>query len=81
MFWEYEPGAYIQWVSPTPLLMVVAVGDHLSVCDLAIEAYERAGEPKKLVILPDAHFDAYVKAFDEASGAAADWFTEHLMGG
>ena len=24
MFWEYEPGAYIQWVSPTPLQMVVA---------------------------------------------------------
>jgi hypothetical protein len=20
MFWEYEPGAYIGWVSPTPLL-------------------------------------------------------------
>ena len=81
MFWEYEPGAYIQYVSPTPLLMVVAVGDHLTVCDLAIEAYERAAEPKKLVILPDAHFDAYVKAFDEASGVAADWFTEHLLGG
>ena len=53
MFWEYEPGAYIQWVSPTPLLMVVAAGDHLTVSDLAIEAYERAREPKKLVILPE----------------------------
>ena len=81
MFWEYEPGAYIQWVSPTPLLMVVAAKDHLTVCDLAIEAFERAAEPKKLVILPDGHFDAYVAGFDDASGAAADWFTEHLLGG
>jgi fermentation-respiration switch protein FrsA (DUF1100 family) len=81
MFWEYEPGAYIQWVSPTPLLMVVAAGDHLTVCDLAIEAYERALEPKKLVVLSGGHFDAYVADFDAASGAAADWFREHLSAG
>jgi fermentation-respiration switch protein FrsA (DUF1100 family) len=81
MFWEYEPGAYIQWVSPTPLLMVVAAGDHLTVCDLAIEAYELAREPKKLVVLSGGHFDAYVADFAAASGAAAGWFTEHLLGG
>ena len=28
---EYEPGAYIGWVSPTPLLLVVARDDHLTV--------------------------------------------------
>ena len=33
-----------------------------------------------LVLLPDAHFDAYVKGFDAASGAARDWFLEHLSG-
>ena len=81
MFWEYEPGAYIQWVSPTPLQIVVAAGDHLTVSDLAIEAYGRANEPKKLVILSGGHFDAYVADFDAASGAAAAWFTEHLLGG
>jgi len=81
MFWEYEPGAYIQWVSPTPLLMVVAAADHLTVSDLAIEAYERALEPKKLVVLAGGHFDAYVADFAAASGAAADWFGTHLLGG
>jgi len=79
MFWEYEPGAYIQWVSPTPLLIVVAALDHLTVSDLAIEAYERALEPKRLVVLPGAHFDAYTVAFEEAAGPARDWFVEHLM--
>ena len=44
-------------------------------------AYERALEPKKLVILSGAHFDAYVADFEAASGAAADWFTEHLLKG
>lgn len=80
MFWEYEPGAYVEWLSPTPLMIVVAAGDHLTVCDLAIEAYERAREPKELVILDGGHFDAYVAGFDEASGAATRWFSRHLLG-
>ncbi|HET6519959.1 MAG TPA: alpha/beta hydrolase, partial [Geminicoccaceae bacterium] len=79
MFTEYEPGAYIRFVSPTPLLMVVALGDHLTVADEALAAYERALEPKKLVTLKGGHFDAYVRDFDAASGAARDWFVEHLM--
>ena len=81
MFWEYEPGAYVQYVSPTPLMIVTAAGDHLTVSDLAIEAYEQAREPKRLVILPGGHFDAYVAGFEGASAAATEWFTEHLLGG
>jgi anti-sigma factor RsiW len=46
--------------------------------DLALEAYQRAREPKRLVLLPGGHFDAYVKDFETASGAARDWFLEHL---
>ena len=78
MLMEYEPSVYLERISPTPLLMVVAALDHLTPSDLALEAYQQAREPKKLVLLPDAHFDAYVKAFDAASGAARDWFLEHL---
>jgi fermentation-respiration switch protein FrsA (DUF1100 family) len=78
MFWEYEPGAYLPFVSPTPLLMVVAAGDHLTVSDLAIGAFERAREPKKLEILPGGHFDAYIADFERSSAVARDWFLEHL---
>jgi uncharacterized protein len=81
MFTEYEPGAYIGFISPTPLLMVVAAGDHLTVADEAIAAYERALHPKKLEILPGGHFDAYVAGFERASGAARDWLAQHLLGG
>jgi len=80
MFTEYEPGTYLPWISPTPLLMVVAREDHLTPATLAIAAFERAIEPKKLVILPGPHFDAYVKGFDAASTVARDWFVEHLLG-
>jgi fermentation-respiration switch protein FrsA (DUF1100 family) len=79
MFTEYEPGAYIDKVAPTPLLMVVAAKDHLTVVDQALEAYNRALEPKRLEILPGAHFDAYTgPGFEQASVAARDWFVVHL---
>ena len=79
MFTEYEPGTYLPWISPTPLLMCVAEGDHLTPTrprDRRLR--DGANEPKRLVILPGGHFDAYVAGFDEASTAATDWLTEHL---
>jgi cephalosporin-C deacetylase-like acetyl esterase len=78
MLSEYEPGVYVERISPTPLLMVVGAGDHLAVADEALAAYNRALEPKKLVILPGGHFDAYVADFATAAGEAADWFARHL---
>ena len=78
----YEPGAYLERITPTPLLMVVAAGDHLTPSDLALEAYGRALEPKRLKLLPGGHFDAYVgDGFQQASRAARDWFVEHLLAG
>ena len=74
----YEPGAYIGLISPTPLLLIVAVKDHVAVSDLAVMAYEHACEPKKLVLLPGGHFDAYVEEFDQSFEAARDWFRMHL---
>lgn len=78
MFMEYEPGGYIEFISPTPLMLVVALGDHLTVSDLALAAYERALAPKRLVTLKGGHFDAYVGDFDQASTAATEWFVQHL---
>ncbi len=77
---EYRPGAHIHLISPTPFLMVVANDDVLTPTDLAVAAFQNAREPKKLVVLPGGHFDAYVEPHIQGSaGAAIDWFTEHLM--
>lgn len=78
MFTEYEPASYAGFVSPTPLMIVVALGDVLTVADLALAAYERALGPKRLVTLKGGHFDAYVADFEGASKPAVEWFTEHL---
>jgi uncharacterized protein len=77
----YEPGVWVGRVSPTPLLMVVALNDTITVTDLALAAYERALEPKRLQLIGGGHFDAYVAGFSEASGAARAWFREHVAQG
>jgi fermentation-respiration switch protein FrsA (DUF1100 family) len=80
LFQGYEPGEYLKRISPTPLLMVVAPNDRLVAGELACEAYETAAHPKKLVLVPGGHFDAYVgRGFEISSGAARDWFVEHLI--
>jgi len=78
LYSEYEPGSYIERIAPTPLLMIV--GDDDSVCptDLALAAFNRAGEPKRLELYPGGHFSAYTDQFDRAAGSAVVWFAEHL---
>jgi len=78
MFMDYNPGAYIAQISPTPLLMLVQLGDHLTVADLALQAYEKALHPKKLITMPGGHFAAYIDNFATAGPGSRDWFAAHL---
>jgi uncharacterized protein len=79
MFTEYEPGDYLPRITPTPLMMVVAAQDHLTVADISTAAFSRAHEPKELLVLPTGHFDAYVgEAFRLSSAAQRDFFLRHL---
>ena len=75
----YEPGAWAPRIGPKPLLMVVAIHDTITLTDTAQEAFEHAHEPKKLVLIPGGHFDAYLKSFEASSSAALAWFQQHLM--
>jgi uncharacterized protein len=80
LFRGYEPGSYLPLISPTPLLMVVAPHDRLAAGEWACAAFETAAHPKKLVLVPGGHFDAYRgEGFAISSGAARDWFVAHLL--
>ena len=58
--------------------MIVAHHDNLIPGDHALQAYEMALEPKKVIIAPGHHFSAYVDGFAITGGSARDWFVEHL---
>jgi fermentation-respiration switch protein FrsA (DUF1100 family) len=79
LFYGYEPARFLPDITPTPLLMIVARDDGLTGGNLAASAYETAAQPKQIVFLPGGHFAAYTgDGFVAASGAARDWFVEHL---
>ncbi|MDT7600366.1 MAG: uncharacterized protein QOK26_2443 [Pseudonocardiales bacterium] len=79
-FRGYEPGKYLPLISPTPLLMVVAPNDRLAAGEIAAAAFETAAQPKKIQLVAGGHFDAYTgPGFEVSSGAARDWFVEHLL--
>ncbi|UQO36978.1 alpha/beta hydrolase [Burkholderia cepacia] len=77
---ENEPGQYVDRISPTPLLMIVANEDLLTPTDLCLKAWENALEPKRLLQIKGGHFTPYIEHFDETSRAAVEWFTLHLSG-
>ncbi len=79
LFQGYEPGRFLPLISPTPLQMVVCPNDRLVAGEAAAAAYADAVHPKKLVIVPGGHFEAYTgPGFEISSSAARDWFVEHL---
>jgi fermentation-respiration switch protein FrsA (DUF1100 family) len=75
---EYEVSPYIDRVSPTPLLMIVADNDTITPTDISLRVFERALQPKKLVIVRGDHYDPYLDAFDQSCEAGRDWLVLHL---
>jgi uncharacterized protein len=77
---EHAPAKSIELIAPRPLLMILAKNDSISPPDSIRAAFARAGEPKRLVELEGGHYSVYRgPCADEASRAAADWFSQHLV--
>lgn len=75
----YDPGVCVEFIAPTPPLMVIATEDRLAATADARAAYERAGEPKRLVMIEGHHFTPYEgEALARASNAAKDFLLEYL---
>lgn len=79
LFTEYEPGIYVPRISPTPLLLVAALEDHLTPYDMTARVYKDALEPKKFLQLPCGHFQAYTgDMFKMSAPVQRDWFKTYL---
>lgn len=74
-----ENAAFLPYISPTPLVMIIALNDELAPPELSLAAFRTANEPKKLVLLPGHHFTPYVDEFALTSNEARDWFTRYLV--
>ena len=77
---EYAPAAFIDLISPKPLLVQAATNDTPIPIAQVRAAFARAGEPKKLVEFACGHFDLYPgEVFHEPALAnALDWFRTYL---
>ena len=78
LYRTYEPGAYVAQISPTPLLMITMDNDTVTPTDEILGAYNRALEPKRLVMLKGGHCDLYAYRRAEAVQAALAFYREFL---
>lgn len=74
----YEPIDFIGRIAPTPFLMVGVTQDSRSPRQEQEDAFSRAGEPKKLVLIEGGHYSVYNVTRAQATDAALGWFRQYL---
>jgi uncharacterized protein len=76
-FMNFYPFNDIETISPRPMLFIT--GDTAHSREFSEDAYERAGEPKELVVVPDAgHVDLYDRVNLIPFDKLTKFFKEHL---
>ena len=79
----FHPEWIVDKISPRPVLFITTSNDRLVPAEESQALYDRAGEPKKLVVLEGyGHYEVYTEpAFTEVMQETLDWFAEHLPSG
>jgi len=77
---DEDPAAFAPFITPTPLLMIVAERDNIAPPGLAYAAFEAAGQPKRLLTYDGDHYDVYdvPATLRLVSTAARDFYLEHF---
>jgi len=77
---QFHPEWVVDKIAPRPLLLIAAGDDRLVPPEDCKSLYEKAGEPKKMVVLPGiGHYEVYAKpAFDDVMRETVAWLAEHL---
>ncbi len=75
----YYGEAGVHLLAPTPLLMIHGEKDVIPV-DAVRAVFERAEEPKKLVVMDCLHTDLYVRPpwCDQSANESIEWFNRYL---
>jgi hypothetical protein len=75
----YRPIDLVHRIAPRALMLICVEHDATTPDDHALALYERAGEPKRLVIQRDAtHYGAYAQYRDRVCQLLVSWFQGYL---
>ena len=76
----FNPEWVVDKIAPRPVLFITSDNDRLVPPDESRALYERAGEPKKLVVLNGfGHYEVYAgEALRQVMAATLAWYREHL---
>ena len=77
----FHPEWVVDRIAPRPVLFITTDDDRLVPPEESRALYEKAGEPKKLVVLEGyGHYEVYAEpAFSEVMRETVAWFREHLL--
>jgi alpha-beta hydrolase superfamily lysophospholipase len=77
---EFSPISVVDRVAPRALLIIAAEHDAICPADELKRMYERAGEPKRFVLVEGAtHFQCYEgEGMERTCGEAIEWYKAHL---
>ncbi len=76
---EYAPEDVVDRITGSSLFICVE-GDDTTPESQTIDLYERAPEPKKLLVLTGtSHYQAYEKYFEDVWPQVVDWYDQHLV--
>ena len=76
----FHPEWVVDKIAPQPLLLIATENDGVTPPEESRSLYELAGDPKKLVMIPECgHFEIYSgEPFDQACTETVAWFDSHL---
>jgi dipeptidyl aminopeptidase/acylaminoacyl peptidase len=78
----YKPIDLVDKIAPRALMIIGVENDAVTPTDHAISLYERAGEPKRLILQRHTtHYAAYAEYGDQVVPDIVDWFDRHLTNG
>ncbi|MGZ9130859.1 MAG: alpha/beta hydrolase, partial [Candidatus Binatia bacterium] len=76
---EYSPIDVVDKISPRGVLFIAVENDAVTPEEQSVQMYEKAGEPKKLVIYKKTtHYGIYNDYFEDVAANVVDWYNQHL---
>lgn len=77
---QFNPEWVVDKIAPRPILFITTDNDRLVPPEESVQLYDRAREPKRLVVLKGyGHYEVYMEpAFSEVMQATLAWYRQYL---